>query len=130
MRTTFIRTLIRFLVVCGLLFRAAPAFAKNVRTVWLNSQKITTINVGIQGTVLEFPAKPKNVVLGRKKSFDIVYVENDLALSPLSLNAHSNLFVYVLGRRYSLELTTRMSGGDDLVLIRDEGDKKTGAKTK
>jgi hypothetical protein len=117
-------------IILSSIFYVGPAHAKNVRTVWLSSKKIATINVGIQGTILEFPTKPQNVVLGRKKSFDIVYVENDLALSPLSINSRSNLFVYVLGRRYALELVTRLNGGDDLVLVRDESDQKVGVKSK
>ncbi|MEQ1875310.1 MAG: hypothetical protein ABL958_01600 [Bdellovibrionia bacterium] len=124
------RVLWPVLFILTSLFYCGPIEAKTVRTLWLSQRKIATVNVGIQGTILEFPAKPQNVVLGRKKSFDIVYVENDLAISPMATNSHSNLFVYVLGRRYALELTTRMNGGDDLILVRDEADQKIGAKPK
>ena len=69
--------------------------------------------------MLSFPAKPSKVILGNSGLFAVEYVENDLALAALQAPAHSNLFVYLEGRRYGFDLRTVPTGGDDVLFIRD-----------
>lgn len=109
---------------------AKLASAKDVRTVRLNNKTVARISVSSRGTVLNFPVRPTKVILFRKGSFGIEYVENDLAISPLSANAKSNLLVYLEGRRFAFFLSTSDSLGDDIVLVRDVLDEQIKVKIK
>jgi len=85
-------------------------FADNVKTVKLCEKSVAPIYISPKGTVLDFPAEPEKVVLGTKNSFSIEYIRSDLAISPTTLNSRSNLFVYLQGRRFVLDLSTASSG--------------------
>lgn len=76
------------------------------------------------GTIINFPVKPDNVVLGGPRQFAIEYIKNDLALTALSSNANTNLFVYLFGRRCGFHLITSSSQFDNLVQVRDPEDTK------
>jgi hypothetical protein len=106
------------------------AFAQEVTTVYLSDTQVAPITVSVRGTVLSFPAKPSKVILGNTGSFGVEYVENDLAVSPLTTNARSNLFVYMLGRRFALDLRTTIPGGASIVVIRDAIEKPVFAPRK
>lgn len=76
------------------------------------------------GTIINFPVKPDNVVMGGQKQFAIEYIKNDLALTALASNANTNLFVYLLGRRCGFHLITSSIQHDNLVQVRDPEDLK------
>ena len=76
------------------------------------------------GTIINFPVKPDNVVLGGQKQFGIEYIKNDIALTALSSNSNTNLFVYLMGRRCGFHLITSSSQQDNLVQVRDPEDAK------
>lgn len=104
------------------------AFAKagDVRTVKLNQTLVAKINiVPGRSTVLSFPTRPTKVILGNQGEFAIEYVENDLALAALTSHSHSDLFVYLDGRRFAFDLVTVPSQGDTIVLVRDALDEPT-----
>lgn len=87
-----------------------PVMAKSVRTLKLCEKSVATVYISPKGTVLDFPAEPEKVVLGAKGTFFIEYIRNDLAVSPATLRSRSNLFVYLQGRRFTLNLATAASG--------------------
>jgi len=89
-----------------------------VRYVTLDDSTIGQINIHPGGTVISFPIKPTKVILGNKKSFDIEYIENDIAVAPLSRTAKSNLFVYLMGQRFSFSIRVNPSRADKLILVR------------
>lgn len=89
-----------------------------VQLVYLDEDRVATIFVSQMGTVISFPTKPAKVLLGRAGSFGLEYIESDLALTPLQLGASSNLFVYILGRRFSFNLKTSPVG-PSIVKVRD-----------
>lgn len=95
------------------------AFADDVRVLRLSESNVGKILISTRGTVLSFPAKPTKVILGRSGAFGIEYVENDLAISPLSTNSRSNLFVYVLGRRFAFDLVASPQAGTSVIQVRD-----------
>lgn len=95
------------------------AFADEVKIVRLDEKSIGKVVISTRGTVLSFPIKPSKVILGRAGTFGIEYVENDLAISPLNLNARSNLFVYLFGRRFSFDLVTSPEGGSPVIRVLD-----------
>ncbi len=105
-------------------------WADNVRRLRLNSEAVAEIKVSTKGTILSFPTKPQKVILGKKSSFGLEYVENDIAVSPLFQTAKSNLTVYLDGRRYTFSLIASDSKGDDIVLIRDSLEKAMKVKIK
>lgn len=107
---------------------AKPLPAKGVKTIRLDDQAVATIMVNKNGTVINFPTKPKKVVLGRKDAFDIEYIEDDVAVAALSSNASSNLFVYLNGRRYAFRLYVAAQGGDEIILVRDALDNRMKAE--
>ena len=88
----------------------------------LNNRSVARVGVAVDGSVLDFPVKPTKVILGRKNSFGIEYVESDLAISPLSASARSHLYVYLEGRRFTFELSTIMGGGCPVIAVRDSSD--------
>ncbi len=109
------------------------ANAQEVKTVFLSDTQVAAIPVLMRGTVLSLPTKPNKVILGNDGSFGIEYVENDLAISPLKTNARSNLFVYMLGRRFTFDLRVSETGGQSIVIVRDaieasQGEKPRGKK--
>ena len=64
---------------------------------------------------------------GGQKLFAVEYIESDLAVTALQPGAHSNLFVYLEGRRFGFDLSTG-SPGDEIVLVRDSADRKMKVK--
>lgn len=106
-------------VVIGTILSMGNAFAQEVTTVYLSDTQVAPILISTRGTVLSFPTKPSKVIIGNTGSFGVEYVENDLAVSPLTTQARSNLFVYMLGRRFTLDLRTSMPGGASIVVVRD-----------
>jgi hypothetical protein len=75
-----------------------------VETLYMDEAHVAQITISQAGTVISFPAKPSKVLLGRSGSFALEYIESDLALTPLQPGSTSNLFVYLLGRRFSFVL--------------------------
>ncbi len=110
-----------FLVfIMALVFFLNHAHAADVRTVKLSQTNVARIFVSPgRSTVLSFPTKPAKVILGNQGVFAIEYVENDLAIAALSQKSHSDLFVYLDGRRFAFDLVSVSSGGDTIVLVRD-----------
>ncbi len=96
--------------------RAQPVDRCLVR---LDNRGVAKVAIAVDGTVLDFPLKPSKVILGRKGSFGIEYVESDLAVSPLSAGSKSHLYVYLEGRRFTFELSTIMGGGCPIITVRD-----------
>ena len=88
----------------------------------LDNRSVARVAIAVDGTVLDFPLKPTKVILGRKNSFGIEYVESDLEISPLSPGSKSHLFVYLEGRRFTFDLSTVMSGGCAIIAVRDAKD--------
>ncbi len=100
------------------LYLSAKALAENVKTIKLCEKSVASVLISQKGTVLDFPAEPEKVILGTKNSFSIEYIRSDLAISPLTVNSKSNLFVYLHGRRFALDLSTS-SFGATLYFIKD-----------
>jgi hypothetical protein len=95
------------------------ATGHDVRTVKLCEKSVAQAFISPKGTVLDFPAEPEKVILGTKGSFFIEYIRNDLAISPATLGAKSNLFVYLQGRRFALDLSASSTNGATLYFIKD-----------
>lgn len=109
---------VKALILIGLLV-SQTAFAKRVKTLRLSDESVVTVPVSTRGAVLSFPSKPANVILGAQGKFGIEYVGSDLAISPLSNVSRANLFVYLAGRRFNLDLIAS-SKGYTLVIIKDK----------
>lgn len=102
-----------------LLSLVPPLFAANVKTIKLCESDVAQVYISTRGTALEFPVEPEKVLSGSRGSFSIEYVRNDLNISPLSVNARSNLFVYLQGRRFVLDLVASPSTNYALYFIKD-----------
>lgn len=79
-------------------------------------------------TIINFPIKPDNVVLGGKSLFNIEYIKNDLALTALTSHSNTNLFVYLYGRRCGFQLITSSQLQDAVVRVQDADDIKLNIK--
>ena len=79
-------------------------------------------------TIVNFPIKPDNVVLGGKSLFNIEYIKNDLALTALTSHSNTNLFVYLYGRRCGFQLITSSQLQDAVVRVQDADDIKLNIK--
>ncbi len=112
------------------LFYAKFILAKDVRTLKLNDKTVAHIKVSPKGTVLSFPTKPSKVIVGSRGMFGLEYVANDIAISSLSKNSRSNMFVYLDGRRFTFDLSTSEVDGDQIILIRDDFENQIKVKMK
>lgn len=101
------------------IFSIASACAGDVKTIHLCEKNVAPAAISTRGTVLEFPMEPEKVIMGTKGAFSIEYVRSDLAISPLTSSARSNLFVYLSGRRFVLELSTSSVSGNTVYFIKD-----------
>jgi hypothetical protein len=110
--------MITVLGMLGLLL-AFQSWGKEVTTLKMKDDTVARVAVSTRGTVLNFPLKPSQVILIRNGSFGVQYVENDLAISPLYVGARSNLYVYVMGRRFNFDLIATGSEGSAVILVRD-----------
>ena len=72
-------------------------------------------------TVLNFPFKPKEVVLG-SQIFDFKQIKNDLVIMAMRATGQTNVVVYLEERRCSFNLVTVKSGGDDILIVKDPKD--------
>lgn len=95
-----------------------PAHANGSRTVNCSTAKVETISVPYNDVMtIEFPEKPKTSLPGNA-SFDFKFIDNDLAIKSLSLNAKSNLFVYLKNDKCAFRLITSPSKPDDVVKVK------------
>ena len=117
-----------FLVVCS--FFSSHSECSQVRRLRLNSESVAEIKVSTKGTIISFPSRPQKVLLGKKNSFGLEYIENDIAISPLTTTSSSNLTAYLDGRRYTFKLVTSEKSGDEIVLIRDSLERSVKIKVK
>ena len=119
------------LLLIGCVFTAL-CHAKDARTVRMTDKKMEPVFVPVgKTTILSFTTRPTKVILGNQGLFGIEYVEQDLAVSPLKVGAHSNLFVYLEGRRFGFDLRTASSdGGDEIILVRDAEERKLKVKVR
>lgn len=109
---------------------ALPSLAfANARIVKCDENKVATIYIRPNfGTVINFPIKPDNVLLGSTKQFAIEYIKSDIALTALSSNANTNMFVYLFGRRCAFLLTTGAGRYDSIIKVRDPDENKIKVK--
>lgn len=107
-------------LIIGLTFCVNGGVAKKARTIRLNDKRTEAVYVTPgKSTILNFPTRPTKVILGNKGLFAVEWVESDLAVSALTPGASSNLFIYLDGRRFGLNLRSLSTGGDEIVLVRD-----------
>lgn len=103
--------------------------AGDLRVVNCDEAKMVPIYVKPNfGTILNFPIKPDNVLLGGNKQFGIEYIKNDIALTALSSNASTNMFVYLFGRRCGFQLKVSNGQYDNVVRVRDPEENKIRVK--
>lgn len=123
MKPLFVSTLLA--LVC------APSIASKARTVYLTDKKMERVSVAPgRSVILNFPSRPSKVIVGNQGLFAIEYVENDLAIAALRSPAHSNLFVYLEGRRFGFDLRTTAGTGDEILLVRDSEDQRIKVRIK
>ena len=103
----------------ALLIFATPLFATEVRSVRMIDTNVIDVPVSSKGTVINLPTKPTKVILGSSGTFGIEFVDDDLVVSPLLSGAQSNLFVYMLGRRFTFDLKATSIGGVSILVVRD-----------
>lgn len=93
---------------------------QSARTVYLSEKQTALVKVPLgRSSILSFPTKPSKVILGSQGAFAVEYVENDLAITALQPSSHSNLFVYLEGRRFGFDLAAVPLNGDEILLVRD-----------
>ena len=99
-------------------FFLSSAMAETTKIIRICDNQVASVPISNKGTVLDFASEPEKVILGTKGTFFIEFVKNDLVLSPKSLPARSNLFVYVFGKRYVLDLKSDPQGAT-VVVVKD-----------
>jgi hypothetical protein len=83
------------------------ALAQDQDPVRIESQFNQThqISVAQDGSVINLPAPPDRIVVGRKDVFSVEAVGSDIVVSPMQSGESSSLFAYVQGRRFSFRLS-------------------------
>ena len=95
------------------------SFAKTTKTLVLSDEIVAIVPISLRGAILNFPSKPKKVVVGNKSAFVIDYIGNDVILSPLFSGARSNIFIYLEGRRFNIDATAKQLG-HTIIQVRDK----------
>jgi hypothetical protein len=105
---------------------AATVHAGPVKQIELADSDVATIHTAVGfSTLIEFPAKPNNVVLGDQDSFKVEYIGNSITVKPLNPRGKSNLFVFTEFGRFNLVLVSGANGDADyLVKVRPAGEPK------
>lgn len=112
-------------IILFLLSLVGHVHAADLRQVNCDESKVIPIFVRPNfGTILNFPIKPDNVLLGSNKQFGVEYIKNDIALTALSSNASTNMFVYLFGRRCGFMLKVSQGQYDNVVRVRDPDENK------
>lgn len=120
-----ILTILMTLIIAMLVYENKAQAKLALRTVRCDESKMIEIYVRPQfSTVINFPIKPDNVVLGGKNQFGLEYIKNDIALTALTTQSKTNVFVYMLGRRCGFELIASSLRHDNLILVRDPEETK------
>ena len=102
------------------LFFLKSSWAGEAHVIYLDEKTVAQVNITPRGTALSFPVKPENVVLGQNGSFGLEYINSDVIISPLRSNSHANLFVYLMGRRYTFDLISSESRGYTIIIVKDK----------
>jgi len=119
------------LILLVALLLGPTGHARKARTVYLTDKKMERVSVSLgRSVIINFPSRPTKVIVGNQGLFAVEYVENDLAIAALRSPAHSNLFVYMEGRRFGFDLRTTSAEGDEILLVRDSEDQKIKVRIK
>lgn len=114
-----------FLAIAAMIAMTVNADTNTARTVKCDESKMVAIYVRPHfSTIINFPIKPENVVLGGQKLFAIEYIKNDLAITALGPKVSTNLFAYLTGRRCGFLLITAAGRHDSLVKVQDPEESK------
>ncbi|MBF0300316.1 MAG: TrbG/VirB9 family P-type conjugative transfer protein [Oligoflexia bacterium] len=131
-RIKFFKQVLFFIPLFILLLAFSSLPVGGVRTVYVDDEKVETINLKVgQATVLSFLEKPFKVNIGNKNYFNLEYVHNDVNIQPLQPSIRTNLFVYGKYHRYGFILKVDGSDRyDDLVKVRwNDGGTTTATNT-
>ena len=108
-----------------LLFLLPCVTLADARTIKCDESKVMPIYVRVNfATVVNFPVKPDNVLLGSNNQFGVQYIKNDIALTALGPSSNTNMYVYLFGRRCAFVLTTTPVHADSVVRIVDPDENK------
>ncbi|MDH5582146.1 MAG: hypothetical protein OEY33_09605 [Bdellovibrionales bacterium] len=107
------------LILIFSLFLVPSSFGKTVREITVNDSKMENVYLNLgKSTILRFQEKPQKIVIGNKNYFHLQFIQNDIAIQPLS-NVSTNLFVYGEYRTYGFLLFPGTKDrSDDLVKIK------------
>lgn len=93
------------------------ATAAPVRELKLKPKDVGTINTAIgYSTVVQFPEKPLNVVLGDQSSFRVEFIKDSITIKPAVNGAKSNLFVFTENERFNLTVRSGSQSSVDYVV--------------
>lgn len=112
------QTIAALVVTASMITKSTLGYSQEVKSVFLSEKSVAAVAISMRGTVLSFPSKPSKVILGNDGAFGIEYVENDIAITPLTQAARANLFVYLLGQRFTFDLRASPVG-HAIVVVRD-----------
>lgn len=99
------------------------------RDIKCDESKVMPIFVRVNfATVVNFPVKPDNVLLGSNNQFGVQYIKNDIALTAMSSTSNTNMYVYLFGRRCAFVLSTTKARFDSVVRIIDPDENKVRVK--
>ena len=118
-------SLLVFVVLLLLILFERYGYTKNARIIRATDRRVENVYCTYgKTTVLNFLSKPTKVLLGSHGLFSVEFVEEDIAIAPLTPTAHSNLFIYLGNHRYAFDLSTSKADGDEIVIVRDSSGKK------
>jgi hypothetical protein len=92
--------MITLLLLYTNLVSAAP-----IREIKVKPNEVATINTAIgYSTVIQFPQKPNNVVLGNLSAFRVEFIKDSITIKPNQSGATSNLFVFTENDRFNFTI--------------------------
>ena len=106
-----------FFLMIGFFILTRPIQAGEIRTVQWNSKEMISVNLRMgKSTIIRFPEKPINIVIGNQNYYSIEFIGHDISIQTL-FEFPTNLFVYTTRNVYGFVLNPSKKNWDDIIIV-------------
>ena len=106
-----------FFLTIGYFILTISVQAGQIRTVCWNSKEMISVNLKMgKSTIIRFPEKPINIVIGNQNYYSIEFISHDISIQTL-FEFSTNLFVYTTHNIYGFVLNPKKENQDDIIIV-------------
>lgn len=93
------------------------ASAKGIRTMNLSENDVAQVRVALgYSTLLQFDARPSQVIVGDQDSFKVEYAGNSIAVKPMISGVSTNLFIVTEYDKFNFRITSGQGFEPDYII--------------